>query len=77
MTEDPSNCYEVNFPDCRHTTMCNDAKHILVVFPVTKDGVRVEARVNVLVEFNGASTEGTYDCTTSFQPITDFFPLYC
>jgi hypothetical protein len=31
------------------------------------------ARVNVLLEFNGASAEGNYKCDTSLTPISDLF----
>lgn len=73
IAEDPLNCYEVNFPNSRRTTMCNVASHMLVVFPVTSKNERVMARVNIVVGFNGASVEGDFKCEMSLGPINDFF----
>jgi hypothetical protein len=71
MSEDSNNCYQVDFPNSRKTTMCNVATHLLIVFPSNR--ANVQGRLNIQLEWNGKTHEGKFNCDTALPVIADHF----
>lgn len=74
MADQPDNCYEVNFPNSRRTTLCNVPMHMFVMIPaVNGDFPLSVVRVNMKLKFNGMSTEGDFPCQKSLTPIAELW----
>jgi hypothetical protein len=71
MTDDPANCYDVDFPGSRKTKMCNIGKQLIVAFPT--NGGDVQARLDVSIQFNGDTKEGSWNPDNMEGPIKDYF----
>lgn len=72
IAEDMENCYWVNFKDSRATLACNVPRNLIIVWPA-RGGEEVAARLNVIVEFNGKTTNGKAVCESSlFRTINHF-----
>jgi hypothetical protein len=72
MTEDPANCYDVNYEGSRRTVLCNTVKNVLVVLPYAKDHP-LAARLNVELKFNGKTLEGELDCEKGMKKVRESF----
>jgi hypothetical protein len=71
MTDDPANCYDVDFPGSRKTKMCNIGKQLIIAFPT--NGGDVQARLDVSIQFNGETKEGSWNPNNIEGPIKNYF----
>jgi hypothetical protein len=71
-TDNPANCYTVNFESSRRTTVCNVPTDVLVVWPA-RGKAPVQARVNIRLFFNGKTEFGNVDCNGGLRNIAWYF----
>lgn len=67
MTVVPDNCYGVDFPGSRRTTMCNIAKQLLIAYPVNGGSVQSVAKFDL--KFSGKTEEGGFHCPRTVEAV--------
>ncbi|KAH9866316.1 hypothetical protein J1614_008882 [Plenodomus biglobosus] len=73
MSEEPDNCYNIDFKGSRRTTLCSVAQQILVAFPVIGDG-RVLSTLHIIsLNYNRKINAGTFNGKSAIGTVKNWF----
>ncbi|KAI8943274.1 hypothetical protein NX059_001294 [Plenodomus lindquistii] len=76
MTEEPDNCYNIDFKGSRRTTLCNVAQQTLVAYPVVGSNKNLSVFYVVSVNYSRDYNVGTFEGSSAIGTVKNWFDEY-